>query len=66
MELKEGQFLSSLPSALPYRRRVAILLSVGLVAGIEFANRLVNVLLPDMQGNVGANSDEISLGLGSL
>jgi DHA2 family multidrug resistance protein len=60
-ELEEKHYLSSVVSALPYRRRMAILLSVGLVAAIEFSNRLsVNVLLPDMQGNVGANSDEIS------
>jgi DHA2 family multidrug resistance protein len=60
-ELEEQRFLDSMLSRLSYGRRMAILLSVGLVAGIEISNRLsVNVLLPDMQGNVGASSDVIS------
>ena len=60
-ELEEERFLNSMVSRLSYGRRMAILLSVGLVAGIEISNRLsVNVLLPDMQGNVGASSDVIS------
>jgi len=38
-----------------------VLLTVGMVAAIEISNRLsINVFLPDMQGNVGASSDEIS------
>ena len=38
-----------------------MLLTVGMVAAIEISNRLsINVFLPDMQGNVGASSDEIS------
>jgi MFS transporter, DHA2 family, multidrug resistance protein len=42
-------------------RRLAILLSVGLVTAIEISNRIsINVLLPDMQGNVAASTDEIS------
>ena len=38
-----------------------IILALGLINGIELSNRTsLNVLLPDMQGNVAANSDEIS------
>src|SRR5271154_7262461 len=60
-ELEEQQFLNSILSTLSYRRRMVMLLSVAMVAGIEISNRLsVNVLLPDMQGNVGASSDVIS------
>src|SRR6202046_4457418 len=60
-ELEEQQFLNSILSGLSYRRRMAILLSVGLVAAVEISNRLsINVVLPDMQGNVGASSDVIS------
>jgi MFS transporter, DHA2 family, multidrug resistance protein len=60
-EIEEQEFLSSILSGLSYRRRIAILLTVGMVAAIEISNRLsINVFLPDMQGNVGASSDEIS------
>src|SRR6202030_1859110 len=60
-ELEEERFLSSLLSHLSYGRRLAILLTVGMVTAIEISNRLsINVFLPDMQGNVGASSDEIS------
>src|SRR6202050_4348544 len=60
-ELEEERFLGSILSGLSYGRRIAILLSVGMVAAIEISNRLsINVFLPDMQGNVGASSDEIS------
>src|SRR5271154_2921571 len=60
-ELEEQQFLNSILSTLSYRRRMVMLLSVAMVAAIEVSNRLsVNVLLPDMQGNVGASSDTIS------
>ena len=60
-ELEEERFLSGLLSRLSYRRRMAILLTVGMVTAIEISNRLsINVFLPDMQGNVGASSDEIS------
>src|ERR1700723_2571225 len=60
-ELEEERFLSSLLSGLSYGRRIAILLTVGMVTAIEISNRLsINVFLPDMQGNVGASSDEIS------
>src|ERR1700740_150790 len=60
-ELEEERFLSSIVSTLSYGRRLAMLLTVGMVAAIEISNRLsINVFLPDMQGNVGASSDEIS------
>lgn len=60
-ELEEERFLDSILSGLSYRRRMAVLLSVGLVTGVEISSRLsINVLLPDMQGNVGASSDVIS------
>ena len=60
-ELEEERFLSSTLSQLSHRRRMAILLSIGMVTAIEISNRLsINVFLPDMQGNVGASSDDIS------
>ena len=60
-EREEERFLSSIVSQLSYRRRLAMLLTVGMVAAIEISNRLsINAFLPDMQGNVGASSDEIS------
>ena len=46
---------------------MTILLSVGLVTAIEISNRLsVNVLLPDMQGNVAASADDNQLGRNPL
>jgi DHA2 family multidrug resistance protein len=60
-ELEEQSFLNSALSPLSERRRLAILLTIGMVTAIEISNRLsINVFLPDMQGNVGASSDEIS------
>jgi MFS transporter, DHA2 family, multidrug resistance protein len=60
-ELEEESFLNSTLSQLSDRRRLAILLTIGMVTAIEISNRLsINVFLPDMQGNVGASSDEIS------
>src|SRR5271154_2399429 len=60
-ELEEEQFLTSVVPSLSYAHRIAVLLTVGMVAAIEISNRLsINVFLPDMQGNVGASSDEIS------
>src|SRR5580698_1191039 len=60
-ELEEERFLKSILSQVSDRRRIAILLTIGMVAAIEISNRLsINVFLPDMQGNVGASSDEIS------
>ena len=58
---KRSDSSSSILSQLSHRRRLAILLTVGMVTAIEISNRLsINVFLPDMQGNVGASSDEIS------
>ena len=60
-ELEEERFLNSLLSRLSPGHRLAALLSIGLVTAVEVSNRIaVNVFLPDMQGNVGASSDEIS------
>ena len=60
-EREESQYITSSISNLSHRQRMAILLTVGLVTAIEISNRLsINVLLPDMQGNVAANPDEIS------
>src|ERR1700684_1672245 len=60
-ELEEEQFFNSRIANLSQRRRLAVLLTVGMIAAIEISNRLsINVVLPDMQGNVGASSDEIS------
>src|ERR1700733_8825048 len=60
-ELEEERFLNSVVPSLSYGHRIAVLLTVGMVAAIEISNRLsINVFLPDMQGNVGASSDEIS------
>src|SRR5580658_1856220 len=43
------------------RQRLMILFSIGLVTAIEVSNRLsINVLLPDLQGNVAGSSDEVS------
>src|ERR1700678_1251200 len=59
--LEEEQFFNSRIANLAQRRRVAVLLTVGMISAIEIPNRLsINVFLPDMQGNVGASSDEIS------
>ncbi len=59
--LEEERFLNSILSHVSSRRRLAILLTVGMVTAIEISNRLsINVFLLDMQGNVGASSDEIS------
>jgi MFS transporter, DHA2 family, multidrug resistance protein len=48
-------------AGLSHRQRMLILLSVGLVTGVEISSRLsINVLLPDMQGNVAGSPDDIS------
>jgi predicted MFS family arabinose efflux permease len=53
--------LSANVEELSVRRKWIILLAVSLITAVEISNRLsVNVLLPDMQGNVAANADEIS------
>jgi MFS transporter, DHA2 family, multidrug resistance protein len=56
-----SKVLTASLSGLDQRRRMIILLSVGLVTAIEISNRLsINVLLPDLQGNVAADSDQVS------
>jgi MFS transporter, DHA2 family, multidrug resistance protein len=43
------------------KRRLILLLGIGLVAAIELSNRMsINVLLPDLQGNVAGSSDDVS------
>jgi DHA2 family multidrug resistance protein len=60
-EQEEGRYISESLSGLTKRHRMIILLTVGLVTAIEISNRIsINVLLPDMQGNVAASSDDIS------
>ena len=60
-ELVEGRYISKALAELSFARRLTILLSIGVVTAIEISNRIsINVLLPDMQGNVAASSDEIS------
>jgi MFS transporter, DHA2 family, multidrug resistance protein len=60
-ERQESQFISDSLLSLSHRRRLIIMLSVGLVTAIEISNRLsVNVILPDLQGNVAADSDQVS------
>jgi len=42
-------------------RKWLIFLAIALVTAVEISNRLsINVILPDMQGNVAATSDEVS------
>jgi MFS transporter, DHA2 family, multidrug resistance protein len=56
-----SQHVSQSLAQLSQKHRLIILLSVGLVTAIEISNRLsINVLLPDLQGNVAGTSDEVS------
>src|ERR1700742_4239914 len=60
-EREESEYISHSLTALSHRRRMIIMLSVGLVTAIEISNRLsINVILPDLQGNVAADSDQVS------
>ena len=60
-EQEEGRYISASVGNLSSRHRMILLMSVALVTAIEVSNRIsINVLLPDMQGNVAADSDEIS------
>jgi MFS transporter, DHA2 family, multidrug resistance protein len=46
---------------LSQKHRWIILFSIGLVTAIEISNRMsINVLLPDLQGNVAGSSDDVS------
>jgi DHA2 family multidrug resistance protein len=48
-------------ASLTYNRKLAILLTAALITSVEIASRIsINVILPDMQGNVAADVDEIS------
>src|SRR6202453_4779991 len=43
------------------KRKLILLLSICLVTAIELSNRIsINVLLPDLQGNVAGSSDDVS------
>src|SRR5271167_618062 len=60
-EEEYGRRISQSLAQLPQKSRVIILVSVGLVTAIEISNRLsINVLLPDLQGNVAGTSDDVS------
>src|SRR5580698_7268667 len=53
--------LSPMLDTLTQKHRLIILFSIGLVPAIEVSNRLsINVLLPDLQGNVAGSSDDVS------
>jgi MFS transporter, DHA2 family, multidrug resistance protein len=60
-ELQESKFMTHIIATLSPQARLAALMSVGVVTAVEISNRIsINALLPDIQGSVGANSDEIS------
>src|SRR5277367_1084581 len=60
-EEEYSQRVSQSLATLSQKSRLIILLSVGLVTAIEISNRLsINVLLPDLQGNVAGSSDDVS------
>jgi DHA2 family multidrug resistance protein len=60
-EEEYSQHLNQSLVELSQKHRLIILFSVGLVTAIEVSNRLsINVLLPDLQGNVAGSSDEVS------
>jgi MFS transporter, DHA2 family, multidrug resistance protein len=60
-EEEYSQHVSQSLAQLSHKHRLIILLSVGLITAIEVSNRLsINVLLPDLQGNVAGTSDEVS------
>jgi len=60
-EEEYAQRLSAMLAELSQKHRLIILFSIGLVTAIEVSNRLsINVLLPDLQGNVAGSSDEVS------
>jgi DHA2 family multidrug resistance protein len=53
--------LSPAFAQLGYNRKLAILLTAALITSIEVASRIsINVILPDLQGNVAADVDEVS------
>src|SRR6202789_1273142 len=59
-EIEYGERVSRSIADLSEKRKRLILLSVGRGAAIEISNRLsINVLLPDLQGNVAGSSDDV-------
>jgi len=59
--VSDDGFLSPEFARLSHNRRFAILLAAGLIAAVEIASRVsINVILPDMTGNVAADLDKIS------
>ena len=60
-EEEYAQRLSPMLARLSQKHRLIILFSIGLITAIEVSNRLsINVLLPDLQGNVAGSSDDVS------
>jgi len=60
-EEEYGQRISSSIAGLAQRRRLQIILIIGMIAAVELANRMsINVILPDLQGNVAGSSDDVS------
>src|SRR5580658_7767020 len=60
-EEEYAQRLNQSLAELSQKHRLIILFSIGLVTAIEVSNRLsINVLLPDLQGNVAGSSDDVS------
>ncbi len=60
-EIAFRQNISPVVGEIDSFHRWMILTGLGLVTAIEISNRIsINVLLPDMQGNVAADSDQIS------
>lgn len=60
-EEEYARSLSPILDSLSQKQRMIILFSIGLVTAIEVSNRLsINVLLPDLQGNVAGSSDDVS------
>ena len=60
-EIAFRQNISPVVAEIDTFRRWLILTGIGLVTAIEISNRLsINVLLPDLQGNVAADSDQVS------
>ena len=56
-----SQHVNQSLAELSQKHRMIIQFGVGLVTAIEIANRLsINVLLPDLQGNVAGSSDDVS------
>src|SRR5580698_400964 len=61
---REGEYAQRVHQSLgelSEKRRLILLLGIGLITAVELANRMsINVLLPDLQGNVAGSSDDVS------